>query len=50
MIFENTICDDRLVRVDEFDVRHYAWGSGVICCDACASIVSARESWMEVYA
>lgn len=48
-ITEYTFCQDRPVRVDAADARVYAWGSGVICCDACVSVVTARESWWARY-
>jgi hypothetical protein len=47
MITEYAVCDSRPVKVRVKDVTS-EWG--FVCCDACASIVSARDSWMEVYA
>lgn len=50
MISANTLCDDRLVRIDEFDIFIAPWGDGFLCCDACVSIARTRDDWWEVYA
>ena len=49
MITANALCDDRAWMVKPKDVFNYAWGSAVICCDACRSVAMTRDSWMEVY-
>jgi hypothetical protein len=48
MTNEMTFCG-RPVRIDSFDISMRPWGSGAVCCWACASIVSTRDSWWEVY-
>ena len=45
MIYSNTICADRAVRIDSADESHFYWGSGVICCRECLSIVACRNAW-----
>ena len=50
MITTNALCDDRPVRIAPSEEFRSYWGSAFICCDECISIVSARESWREVYA
>lgn len=50
MITQNTLCQDRPVRVDSREFYTAYWGSGAICCDACLSVAAARYSWGEVYA
>jgi len=47
IIAEYAVCDSRPMKVRLKDVTS-EWG--FVCCDACASVVSARDSWMEVYA
>ena len=47
-ITENALCNDRPVRIDLEDVFISYWGSGFLCCDACASIASARDAWKEL--
>lgn len=48
MIKEMTFCG-RTARIDTFDINMRPWGSGASCCWECESIVSARDSWWEVY-
>lgn len=50
MIAMNTLCNDRLVLVDDGSFYVAYWGSAHLCCDACRSIADARYSWGEVYA
>jgi hypothetical protein len=47
-IKENALCDDRAWLIDHDDVFISYWGSGFLCCDACASIASARDAWKEL--
>jgi hypothetical protein len=49
MTNEMTFCG-RPVLIDSFDISMRPWGSGAVCCWACVSIVSTRDSWWEVYA
>lgn len=49
MIKENTLCDDRLMRIDSDDLFISYWGSAALCCDACVSIARTRDSWGEIY-
>lgn len=47
MITVNAICDDRMWLIKPKEINS-KWG--YICCEACLSIATARDSWMEVYA
>jgi hypothetical protein len=49
IITAETACG-RTVKSPQKDVRIYPWGEGVVCCDACTSVVDTRWSWFEVYA
>lgn len=51
MIPMNAICDDRVILVDEFEIRDYPWGGFEMpCgCGACDSIIATRWSWMDEY-
>lgn len=40
----------RTFRMKAKDVHQSEWGPVVMCCWECASIVKARNAWMEVYA
>lgn len=49
MINANAICDNRPILVDSFDTVEAYWGSGVVCCANCESILAARQSWGKEY-
>lgn len=42
-----SVCGSASTAVDIFDAPLNP--HGVICCDACKSILSARESWADLY-
>ena len=50
MISQIALCDSRPVRIDSYYEVRAPWGSGAICCEACASVMLTRDSWWEVYA